>query len=144
MTPTELATPPGSDPLAAAVQSYFWGNEAYHIVPYEGEYYVWVRWPPGDRVFVTSSEQEARNFLDRQQAWFTFVTDYGDRLARTEVVEPHDGGVRLLYESVLTDGGREGILTAVRDEVGEDQQYRLHRFDDLRAAGEEFAGSGRA
>lgn len=139
MRTTELLTPPGPDPLGAAIESRFWGNEAYHIVAHEGQFYVWVRWPPHDRVSVASSEEEARTFLDRQQAWFTFVTDYGDRLAQVEVVEPDDGGLRPLYEAVLIDGAQAGILVAVRDETGEDQQYRLRRFDDLRAGGEEFA-----
>lgn len=141
MKPTELAIPPGPDPLATATESWYWGEEAYHIVPYEGQYYVWVRWPPHDRVFVTPSEQAARCLLNREQAWFTFVTNYGTRLAHVELVEHQDGGVRLLYEAVLLDGGQAGVLVAIRDEAGEAEPYQLCRLDDLRRAGEEFAAS---
>lgn len=142
MEPAELTIPPGPDPLGAATESWYWGEEAYHIVPYEGQYYVWVRWPrPGDHVIAAPSQQAARRLLDREQAWFTFVTNYGNRLAHVELVEQQNGGVRLLYEAVLLDGGEAGFLVAVRDEAGAEEPYRLRRLDDLRAAGEEFAGS---
>ena len=142
MEPAELTIPPGPDPLGAATESWYWGEEAYHIVPYEGQYYVWVRWPPpGDHVIAAPSQQAARRLLDREQAWFTFVTNYGNRLAHVELVEQQGGGVRLLYEAVLLDGGEAGFLVAVRDEAGAEEPYRLRRLDDPRAAGEEFAGS---
>src|ERR1022692_3313161 len=133
MEPAELTIPPGPDPLATATESWYWGEEAYHIVPYEGQYYVWVRWPPpGDHVIAAPSEQAARRLLDREQAWFTFVTNYGHRLAQVELVEHHDGGGGLLYEAGLREGGEAGFVVAFRDEAGAEDPYRLRRADDPR------------
>ncbi|MDL4819766.1 hypothetical protein [Actinomadura opuntiae] len=134
-----LDPPPDIDPREHATDSWAWGDQGYHVVRHGDRWYAWVDAQPEASVYEVADEHEARAVLDREQAWWVFASEHGNRVARVEVADRPgtdlNGVLRTFYDAVLVDGGEAGVLLAIREE----ENYALQRLPDLVDAGEAFA-----
>lgn len=130
---------PDIDPRTHATDSWTWGEQRYFVVGDGERWYAWVDAHPEASVYQVADEDEARAVLDREQAWWLFASEHGNRVAKVEVADRPgadlNGDLRTFYDAVLVDGGDAGVIVAIRK--GED--YALQRFGNLIDAGEAFA-----
>jgi hypothetical protein len=130
---------PDIDPGAHAIDSWKWGQQSYYVVRDGERWYAWVDKRPEASVYEVADEDEARAVLDREQAWWLFASEHGNRVATVEVADRPgsdlNGVLRTFFDAVLIDGGEAGVLLATREQ----ENYALRRFHHLVDAGEAFA-----
>ena len=159
----KMADPPRIDPHEYALDSRYWGENACHLVRYEGRYYVWLagagRGGDPPLVYPMPGEEPARAFLDDWQAAHLLHTPWDERVAYIFLLDPGrgpgaqevraapDAGLRggggvtgILYDSAVVEVEGDGIWVASYDGTAGDNGPRsLARFDELGAALDTFA-----
>ena len=118
----KMADPPRIDPHEYALDSRYWGENACHLVRYEGRYYVWLagagRGGVAPLVYPMPGEEPARAFLDDWQAAHLLHTPWDERVAYIFLLDPGRGPgaqeVRAAPDAGLRGGGATGILYALR------------------------------
>ncbi|HEY6315054.1 MAG TPA: hypothetical protein VIY52_30215 [Streptosporangiaceae bacterium] len=138
--PAPMTDPPGIDPGEHAIRTVSWGAVSFHLVPYQGRYYVWHCWPGSADVYPVGNAAAGHAVLDARHAFCLLTTPWDQRAAHI-FLPPGPGSPRTGYEAaviVLAEDG--GTWLACRDgTAGEPAAPTLARFDDVSAALTAFA-----
>jgi hypothetical protein len=138
--PAPMTDPPDIDPCEHAIRTVIWGAVSFHLVPYQGRYYVWHCSPGSADVYQMGNPAAGHAVLDARQAFCLLTTPWDQRAAHI-FLPPGPGSPRTGYEAaviILAEDG--GTWLACRDgTAGEPAALTLARFDDVSAALTAFA-----
>jgi len=138
--PAPMTDPPDIHPGEHAIRTVSWGAVSFHLVPYQGRYYVWHCWPSSADVYQVGNAAAGHAVLDAWHAFCLLTTPWDQRAAHI-FVPPSPGSPRTGYEAaviILAEDG--GTWLACRDgTVGEPAAPALARFDNVSAALTAFA-----
>ena len=137
---SEMVGPPAIDPREYAIQSYYWGAAACHLVRYQERYYVWITHPGTQpRVYPMSQEETGRHFADSWQAQNLLHTGWDELIAHIFLFDPASEA-RIIYHAAVLDVAGSGIWFACLDDTADGESIvALGRFGDLGEALGEFA-----
>jgi hypothetical protein len=138
--PAPMTDPPDIDPCEHAIRTVSWGAVSFHLVPYQGRYYVWHCWPGSADVYQVGNPAAGHAVLDARHAFCLLTTPWDQRAAHI-FLPPSPGSPRTGYEAaviILAEDG--GTWLACRDgTAGEPAALTLARFDNVSAALTAFA-----
>ena len=135
-----MTDPPDIDPGEHAIRTVRWGAISFHLVRYQGRYYVWHCWPGSADVYQMGSAAAGHAVLDERHAFCLLTTPWDQRAAHI-FLPPSPGSPRTRYQAaviILAQDG--GTWLACRDgTAGDPAAPTLARFDDISAALTAFA-----
>jgi hypothetical protein len=106
--PAPMTDPPDIDPGEHAIRTVSWGAVSFHLVPYQGRYYVWHCWPGSAEVYQMGNAAAGHAVLDARQAFCLLTTPWDQRAAHI-FLPPSPGSPRTGYEAAVVilaeDGG---------------------------------------